>query len=328
VAAVAGTPISRKSYLHWLGVEEKLGATGDPGHLALGFLLTSEWVRGEAAARHISITEFEVKQYLAKLEKRTFPKAGAFRAFLSSSGETEADLLARARVELLKSRTAAQVTSGETAAQSRTALIRFEGEFLRHWRSYTTCKSGYVMEDCSEYRGRGERSPSGSPIPTPGGTHGNRNVQPPGGGSMTLTSSALEPNGSLPARYTCDGSAVSPPLRWQKVPANAAALVLIVIDDNGIRWMVGDINPKSTSVAEGRTPDGGIVGSSVHGQVGYEGICPPHGKTTTVEFALYALRKKIALSSGYLPKIAEAEYGSNRLALAPATILIAKYHRP
>jgi hypothetical protein len=103
VAFVSSTPIPKVSYLHWLSVESALGAGGNPGHAALGFLLTSEWVLGEARTRGISVSEAEVKQQLKKLERQSFPQPGSLRRLLASSGETEADLLARVKVELLRS---------------------------------------------------------------------------------------------------------------------------------------------------------------------------------------------------------------------------------
>jgi hypothetical protein len=102
VAYVAGTPISKSSYAHWLSVESALGAAKNAGHRALAFLLTSEWVLGEATARGISVSEADVKRYLAQLERQSFPKAGSLRKYLTKSGETEADLLAREKVELLE----------------------------------------------------------------------------------------------------------------------------------------------------------------------------------------------------------------------------------
>src|SRR5580693_6957450 len=62
VAYVSSTPIPKASYQHWLAVETALGAAGSPSHQALGFLITSEWVLGEAAARSVSVSEAEVKQ--------------------------------------------------------------------------------------------------------------------------------------------------------------------------------------------------------------------------------------------------------------------------
>jgi phosphatidylethanolamine-binding protein (PEBP) family uncharacterized protein len=37
---------------------------------------------------------------------------------------------------------------------------------------------------------------------------------------MHLTSSAFESKGRIPARYTCDGADVSPPLAWTDVMAD------------------------------------------------------------------------------------------------------------
>lgn len=156
VARVSTTEIAKSSYEHWLSVEKTLGVTHDPSHQALGFLITSDWVLAEAAARHIAVSEAEVKQRFAKLKHRSFPQAGSLKKFLAKSGETEADLLARVKLELLESRIVANVTAGKSAAQRKTLLASFQQAFQRHWKSYTTCAAGYVMEDCVEYRGKPE----------------------------------------------------------------------------------------------------------------------------------------------------------------------------
>ncbi len=156
VAVVAGVPISKTSYAHWLSVEQKLGASGSPSHQALGFLITSEWVLGEAAARHLAVSEAEVKRRFAQLVHQSFPKAGSLRAYLAKSGESEADLLARIKVELLASRIAAKITAGRSASQRSALLAGFEKNFQAHWRSLTTCNAGYVMEDCKQYKGKPE----------------------------------------------------------------------------------------------------------------------------------------------------------------------------
>jgi Raf kinase inhibitor-like YbhB/YbcL family protein len=150
---------------------------------------------------------------------------------------------------------------------------------------------------------------------------------------MAITSSAFERGGALPKQYTCDGANISPPLEWQNVPAKAAALVLIMIDDSstgpasGIRWFVGDINPGSKGVAAGQTPEGGIVGSDTQGKSGYGGICPAKGKTSTIEFEMYALSKKIPLTPGFSPSLAESEYGQGKLLMGEAAVTYATYTR-
>ncbi len=156
VASVAGVPISKSSYEHWLAVERAGGTTSNASHRALSFLITSQWVIGEASARKISVSDAEVKRRFAQISKQSFPKTGSLQKFLAKADETEADLLARVKVELLESRIAAKVTAGKSGAQAKSVLASFQKAFQEHWKRFTTCKSGYVMEDCSEYKGAPE----------------------------------------------------------------------------------------------------------------------------------------------------------------------------
>jgi Raf kinase inhibitor-like YbhB/YbcL family protein len=331
VVTVAGVPIAKSSYTHWLTVEQKLGASGSPSHQALGFLITSEWVLGEAAARHMSVSEAEVKKRYTQLVHQSFPKAGSLQKYLAKSGETEADLLARIKVELLASRIAAKITSGKGASKRTAILAGFERNFQKHWKSVTSCNPGYVMEDCKQYKGKPEKltaSTTGSASGRSGSsssanTNGEVYTAP---GAFSITSSAFERNGAIPAEYTCAGKGISPPLSWQKAPAKAAELFLFVIDDNssnksgGIRWVVGNIDPSSTGVAAGQTPKGGIVGTNTDGKATYSPICPPKGKSDTIEFVMYALSKKIPLTPGFQPTTAEADYGQHKLLMGQAAI--------
>ena len=43
---------------------------------------------------------------------------------------------------------------------------------------------------------------------------------------MTITSPAFADNGQIPAKYTCDGDDINPPLRIENVPAGARSLAL------------------------------------------------------------------------------------------------------
>jgi hypothetical protein len=156
VAIVAGSPIAEASYEHWLGVEHALGGASNPSHQALAFLITSDWMLDEAAARKISVSADEVKQRLAQLKRQSFAKPGTFKRFLAKSEQTEADLLARVKIELLESRIGAQVAAGKSGARRRALIANFEKAFHSHWKRYTTCSTAYLMEDCSTYRGKPE----------------------------------------------------------------------------------------------------------------------------------------------------------------------------
>jgi phosphatidylethanolamine-binding protein (PEBP) family uncharacterized protein len=333
VASVSGTPIAKSSYQHWLSIETALGAAGSPSHQALGFLITSEWVLGEAAARKIAVSEAEVKQRFTQLVHQSFPKAGSLRKYLAKSGETEADLLARIKVELLASRIAAKVTAGKSAAQRSALLTAFEKSFHAHWKSFTTCKPGYVMEDCKQYKGKPENLTATRSSSASSSASGSTNSASSASGEVytapgtfSISSPVFERNGAIPAQYTCAGAGISPPLSWTKVPAKAAELVLFVIDDNssgksgGIRWIVGGIDPSSTGVAAGKVPAGGIVGTNTAGKVGYSPICPAKGKRDTIEFVMYAVKKTIPLSPGFQPSVAESEYGGGKLLMGSVAV--------
>src|SRR5216684_2566144 len=51
---------------------------------------------------------------------------------------------------------------------------------------------------------------------------------PPSPMTFKLTSPAFQANGSIPSKYTCEGSDTSPPLEWSDVPPGAKSLALIV----------------------------------------------------------------------------------------------------
>ncbi len=139
---------------------------------------------------------------------------------------------------------------------------------------------------------------------------------------MALSSPAFERGGTIPAQYTCDGTNVSPPLQWQHLPARTKELVLFVIDDSsdgsagGIRWVVAGIDPSVSGVSAGQLPAGAVVGLNGSGKATYGGICPPKGKPAAIEVVLWALSKKIPLSNGFVPTVAEHDYSGSELASA------------
>lgn len=96
-----------------------------------------------------------------------------------------------------------------------------------------------------------------------------------------LYSAAFENEYPIPAKYTCDGENVSPPLNWGPVPAKARSLVLIVDDPDApdgtfTHWVLSDIPVSVEELQEG-VMDVGISGLNDFGNTGYGGPCPPNG---------------------------------------------------
>lgn len=67
----------------------------------LGFLISSQWVLGEASALGVKLSDAEVKKEFAKIKSQEFPKAAEFEKFLSTSGQSVSDLLLRVKLNLL-----------------------------------------------------------------------------------------------------------------------------------------------------------------------------------------------------------------------------------
>ncbi len=70
----------------------------------LGFLISSQWVLGEASSLGVKLSDAEVKKEFEKIKKTQFPKAAEFEKFLSTSGQTVSDLLLRVKLNLLSQR--------------------------------------------------------------------------------------------------------------------------------------------------------------------------------------------------------------------------------
>jgi parvulin-like peptidyl-prolyl isomerase len=67
----------------------------------LGFLISSNWVIGEAKSLGVKISDAEVKKQFEKIKSQQFPKAAEFEKFLKTSGQSVSDLLLRVKLNLL-----------------------------------------------------------------------------------------------------------------------------------------------------------------------------------------------------------------------------------
>src|SRR3989338_5373902 len=116
---------------------------------------------------------------------------------------------------------------------------------------------------------------------------------------MELTSPVFPNNAMLPAKYTCQGEDISPPLAVTGIPKGTVTLALINDDPDAPggtwdHWIVWNI-PPAGGIAQNTVP--GIQGKNSWGRSHYGGPCPPSG-THRYFFKLYALDGKLALKEG------------------------------
>jgi Raf kinase inhibitor-like YbhB/YbcL family protein len=119
---------------------------------------------------------------------------------------------------------------------------------------------------------------------------------------IAVSSPAFREGDPVPARFTCDGGGLSPPLEWHGVPEGAAALALVVDDPDAprrtfVHWVLLDIPVETTGLDANRVPSGAVQARNSAGHPSYFGPCPPSG-THHYRFTVYALSKRTGLREG------------------------------
>jgi foldase protein PrsA len=98
------------------------------------FLITSEWIQGEAADQNVKVTSAEVQTQFAKTRKQSFPKDADFQKFLKSSGMSLQDVLFRVRIDTLANKVRDKVTKGKgtvTTAQINAYYAKNKSRFAQ-----------------------------------------------------------------------------------------------------------------------------------------------------------------------------------------------------
>jgi foldase protein PrsA len=82
-------------------------------------LVTARWLEAEARERGLAVSDAEVEERFETLRKQSFPKRKQYDAFLKDSGQSEADILLRVRVDLLTTKLQEQVTKSADRVTER-----------------------------------------------------------------------------------------------------------------------------------------------------------------------------------------------------------------
>ncbi len=117
-------------------------------------------------------------------------------------------------------------------------------------------------------------------------------------------------NEKIPAKYTCDGENVCPPLTISGIPSHAKTLVIIMDDPDAslkvwVHWIIFDI-PVSSTELEIKSNLLGKEGINDFEKIGYDVPCPPSGMHH-YHFRVYALGDELGLSRGATREEVEAE---------------------
>ncbi len=126
--------------------------------------------------------------------------------------------------------------------------------------------------------------------------------------NIALRSPAISYGKEIPAKYTCDGNNISPPLNWTilETNSNIKSLLIVMFDPDAprgtfIHWLIYNIPVNINGLPEGIPPlkviDQGVQTLNDFGKIGYSGPCPPPGSMHRYYIRIYALDTMLSISS-------------------------------
>jgi len=153
--------------------------------------------------------------------------------------------------------------------------------------------------------------------------------------NIEIKSSAFSEGDTIPMKYTCDGSDVSPTLTWSGLPEGTKSLALICDDPDAprgtwVHWVIFNIPPniaglaEAAAISEDANLEGAIEGVTDFGDNSYGGPCPPRGPAHRYFFKIYALDKMLDLKGKATKADVENAMKGHILAMGQ---LMGKYQR-
>lgn len=116
---------------------------------ALSMLLMREALEQEAADGDIDASLADARARWEPIASRQFKTKKALRRF--PGGQTEADLLAQLRLQILAERINAQVAEQAGGGkQGKQVVKKHRTEFRKRWQDQTACANGYTANGCNE----------------------------------------------------------------------------------------------------------------------------------------------------------------------------------
>lgn len=125
---------------------------------------------------------------------------------------------------------------------------------------------------------------------------------------LSISSPVFQEGEGIPAKYSCEGQDISPPLAWGEPPADTNSFALIVDDPDApgrvfTHWVLFNLPADSRELPEAvptqpQLSSSALQGKNDFGKTGYGGPCPPPGRPHRYQFTLYALDQLLDLKSG------------------------------
>jgi hypothetical protein len=114
---------------------------------AATFLVEANWLTGVAEREGLSASDQDVKQLFAEIKKQEFTTERKLRQFLAGNRRSLADELFVVKLDVLRQKLQKKLVDGGKQAQRK---VVEDGQVVT---SNTTCRPGYVVAHCKQYKG-------------------------------------------------------------------------------------------------------------------------------------------------------------------------------
>jgi foldase protein PrsA len=94
----------------------------------LGFLISADWVVGQAEEQGVKVSDKEVVAQFDKLKKQQFPKEAEFQKFMATTDQTVSDLLLRVKLSMLTTKIQEKVTKDAKKQVGEAAVAKYYNE--------------------------------------------------------------------------------------------------------------------------------------------------------------------------------------------------------
>jgi foldase protein PrsA len=180
----------------------------------LGFLISSEWVIGEASDQGVKVSDKEVTKQFNQIRTQQFPKEADFKKFLSGSGQTVSDLLLRVKLNLLSSKIQQKITKDAGKKPTQKEISSY---YNQHKSQYGQPEKRNILIVLTKTQAQAEKAKqeiqSGSSFATVAKAHSIDPVSKAAGGSLPGVAKGQEEKALDTAIFTAKLNVLGGPIK-------------------------------------------------------------------------------------------------------------------
>jgi parvulin-like peptidyl-prolyl isomerase len=121
----------------------------------LGFLISADWVLGEAEEQGVKVSDKEVQKQFNTIKGQQFPKEADFQKFLANTGQTVSDLLLRVKLNLLSTKVQQKITKNASKKPTQKEISAY---YEQHKQQFGQPERRNILVILTKTQGQAEKA--------------------------------------------------------------------------------------------------------------------------------------------------------------------------